>query len=59
MCIYHARDYENAVGDPSVVPASDTRPLEEIVKDPLYDPNRHARVMKVTFDADGRPVFRF
>ena len=34
LCIYHARDCENAVGDPTVVPKSDTRPLEEIVKDP-------------------------
>ena len=41
LCIYHARPYE------------------EIVGDPLYDPNRHAMVMEVKFDADGRPVFSF
>ncbi len=41
LCIYHARPYE------------------EIVGDPLYDPNRHAHVMKVVFDEDGRPVFDF
>ena len=59
LCVYHARDYENAVGDPKVVPISDTRPLEEIVADPLYDPNRHARVMEVKFNKDGKPVFEF
>ena len=57
LCVYHARDYEHAVGEPSVVPKTDTRPLEEIVKDPLYDPNRHARVMEVKFDENGRPLF--
>ena len=57
LCIYHARDYEHAVGEPSVVPKTDTRPLEEIVKDPLYDPNRHARVMEVKYDENGRPLF--
>ena len=41
LCIYHARPYE------------------EIVGDPLYDPNRHAMGMEVKFDADGRPVFSF
>ncbi len=41
LSIYHARDYE------------------EIVGDPLYDPNRHARVMEVKFDQEGRPVFEF
>ena len=57
LCVYHARDYEHAIGDPSVVPKTDTRPLEEIKQDPLYDPNRHARVMEVKFDAKGKPVF--
>lgn len=33
------------------------RPYEKIVGDPLYDPNRHAHVMEVSFDSDGRPVF--
>ena len=41
LCIYHARDYE------------------EIIGDPLYDPNRHARVMEVKFDKDGKPIFEF
>ncbi|MDI9538508.1 glycoside hydrolase family 43 protein [Xiashengella succiniciproducens] len=41
LSIYHARDYE------------------EIVGDPLYDPNRHARVMVVNFDDAGRPVFKY
>lgn len=41
LCIYHARDYE------------------EIVGDPLYDPNRHARVMVVKFDDSGKPIFEF
>lgn len=33
------------------------RPYEEIVGDPLYDPNRHARILEFTFDANGDPVF--
>jgi GH43 family beta-xylosidase len=41
ICVYHARDYE------------------EIVGDPLYDPNRHARVMVVKFDDNGKPLFKF
>lgn len=41
LCIYHARPYE------------------EIIGDPLYDPNRHTMVMKIKFDAEGRPVFDF
>ncbi|TCO03649.1 glycoside hydrolase family 43 protein [Natronoflexus pectinivorans] len=39
LCVYHARDYE------------------EIVGDPLYDPNRHARVLPVRFDDVGSPIF--
>lgn len=41
LSVYHARDYE------------------EIVGDPLYDPNRHARVMAIKFDAAGKPLFEF
>ena len=41
LSVYHARDYE------------------EIVGDPLYDPNRHARVMRVKFDKEGKPIFKF
>ncbi len=47
------------MGDPKVVPASDKRPLKEIIADPLYDPNRHARMMKLKFDEDGRPIFEY
>ena len=32
------------------------RPYDEIIGDPLYDPNRHCFVMRVTFK-DGLPVF--
>lgn len=39
ICVYHARDYE------------------EIVGDPLYDHNRHARILEVQFDSDGKPLF--
>lgn len=35
------------------------RPYADIVGDPLYDPNRHARIMKVEFDAEGKPVFDY
>ncbi len=31
----------------------------EIVGDPLYNPNRHAMLMKLEWDEDGNPVFRF
>ena len=27
--------------------------------DPLYNPNRHAMLMKLDWDADGRPAFRY
>lgn len=35
------------------------RPYSEIVGDPLYDPNRHAMLMKVTYDEAGSPVFDY
>lgn len=41
LCVYHARPYD------------------EIIGDPLYDPNRHARIMKVTYDEKGFPVFAY
>jgi len=41
LSIYHARDYD------------------EIIGDPLYDPNRHARVMVVKFNEEGKPLFEF
>ena len=41
LCIYHARPYD------------------EIIGDPLYDPNRHAMIMKVEYREDGTPVFDY
>ena len=32
---------------------------ETIEGDPLYNPNRHARLMKVRWDEQGRPVFSY
>ena len=32
---------------------------EEIEGDPLYNPNRHAMLMKIGWDKDGRPVFSY
>ena len=31
----------------------------EIEGDPLYNPNRHAMLMKVRWDENGRPVFSY
>lgn len=31
----------------------------EIIGDPLYNPNRHAMLMKIKWDADNRPVFSY
>lgn len=31
----------------------------EIEGDPLYNPNRHAMLMKLRWDEDGRPVFSY
>ncbi len=31
----------------------------EIIGNPLYNPNRHAMLMKVQWDKDGRPVFAY
>ena len=31
------------------------RPYEKIVGDPLYDPNRHAMVMTISWNEDGTP----
>ncbi|MDZ5783081.1 glycoside hydrolase family 43 protein [Marinococcus luteus] len=33
------------------------RNYTEIVGDPLYDPNRHARAQEITWDENGNPVF--
>lgn len=35
------------------------RTYPEIVGDPLYDPNRHAMLMKVEWDENDRPVFNY
>lgn len=35
------------------------RPYEEIVGDPLYDPNRHAMMLAVQWSEDGTPIFEF
>lgn len=35
------------------------RTYEEIEGDPLYDPNRHAMLMKVEWDENDRPVFTY
>ena len=35
------------------------RTYDEIVGDPLYDPNRHAMLMKVEWDEADRPIFCF
>ncbi len=35
------------------------RPYEKIQGDPLYDPNRHAMLMKVEWDEKGWPVFDY
>jgi GH43 family beta-xylosidase len=32
---------------------------EEIVGDPLYNPNRHAFLMQVEWDVENRPVFSY
>ncbi|MGY0538969.1 family 43 glycosylhydrolase [Nocardioides sp. YJ-D4] len=45
---------EDGVTDVLVYHARDYR---DITGDPLYDPNRHARVQKVVWHADGTPMF--
>ncbi len=35
------------------------RTESKIEGDPLYNPNRHTQLMKVRWDADGRPVFSY
>lgn len=35
------------------------RTEDKIVGDPLYNPNRHANLMKIRWDEDGRPVFSY
>ena len=35
------------------------RTEEKIEGNPLYNPNRHAMLMKVQWDEEGRPVFSY
>jgi len=35
------------------------RTYEEVLGDPLYDPNRHAMLMKIKWDENEKPVFKF
>ncbi|BBF42613.1 alpha-L-arabinofuranosidase II precursor [Lachnospiraceae bacterium KM106-2] len=35
------------------------RTEEKIVGNPLYNPNRHAMLMKITWDEDGKPMFSY
>ena len=34
-----------------------SRTYDEIVGDPIYDPNRHCFIMKIDYDDSGRPIF--
>ncbi len=45
--------------DGNTVMVYHARTESEIVGNPLYNPNRHAMLMKVKWDAKGRPVFSF
>ena len=35
------------------------RMYDEIIGDPLYDPNRHTMILKVIWDSSGMPIFDF
>lgn len=41
LCVYHARPYD------------------EIIGNPLYDPNRHTMILEVKYDDNGFPVFSY
>ncbi len=51
--------------DPYVVKAEDGNPImvyharteSKIEGDPLYNPNRHAMLMQISYDSGKRPVF--
>lgn len=43
--------------DGEVVMVYHARNYSEIVGDPLYDPNRHARLKMIHWDKDGMPIF--
>ena len=48
---------EDEQGNPIMVYHARTE--EKIEGNPLYNPNRHAMLMKLTWGEDGRPVFRY
>lgn len=48
---------EDEQGNPIMVYHARTE--KEIVGNPLYNPNRHAMLMKVRFDKDGAPIFGY
>ena len=48
---------EDEQGNPIMV--YHARPEEKIEGNPLYNPNRHAMLMKLTWREDGRPVFKY
>lgn len=48
---------EDEQGNPIMVYHARTE--EKIEGNPLYNPNRHAMLMKLTWREDGRPVFRY
>jgi len=35
------------------------RPYDEVIGNPLYDPNRHALIMRMQYDNEGFPVFEY
>ena len=48
---------EDEQGNPIMVYHARTE--EKIEGNPLYNPNRHAMLMKLTWGEDGRPVFKY
>ena len=46
-------------GDGNDICVYHARTEEEIVGNPLYNPNRHAMLMKVRWDDEGRPAFAY
>ena len=35
------------------------RQYEHLIAEPLYDPNRHAMLLEVAWDIEGKPVFEY
>lgn len=50
----HNTFFTDAAGE--VYTSYHARPYDEIIGDPLYDPNRHCYIMRILFE-DGMPVF--